>query len=78
MAAATPRTTEDVVCPFCSLACDDLVVEGVQEVLGQGGPHHARVEEPVEHAGQERQHLRTEIRKIEAQPASSRSPSTSR
>lgn len=27
MAAALPRTIEDVVCPFCSLACDDLVVE---------------------------------------------------
>ena len=24
---ASPRTIEDVVCPFCSLACDDLVIE---------------------------------------------------
>ena len=28
---AVPRTVEDVVCPFCSLLCDDLVVEAVDD-----------------------------------------------
>jgi formylmethanofuran dehydrogenase subunit B len=38
MAAATPRTTEDVVCPFCSLACDDLVVEAEGAALRVRAP----------------------------------------
>jgi formylmethanofuran dehydrogenase subunit B len=37
MAAAT-RTTEDVVCPFCSLACDDLVIEAEGAVLRMRAP----------------------------------------
>jgi formylmethanofuran dehydrogenase subunit B len=30
---AAPRAIEDVVCPFCSLACDDLVVESDESRL---------------------------------------------
>jgi formylmethanofuran dehydrogenase subunit B len=37
MAAAT-RTTEDVVCPFCSLACDDLVIEAEGAALRMRAP----------------------------------------
>ncbi|HEX6013803.1 MAG TPA: hypothetical protein VFY87_18810 [Geminicoccaceae bacterium] len=36
--AATPRTTEDVVCPFCSLACDDLVIEAEGAALRVRAP----------------------------------------
>lgn len=35
---AQPRTIEDVVCPFCSLACDDLVVEAAGPALRLAGP----------------------------------------
>lgn len=31
---AVPRTVEDIVCPFCSLACDDLVVEAMDSGSG--------------------------------------------
>jgi formylmethanofuran dehydrogenase subunit B len=36
--AVTPRTTGDVVCPFCSLACDDLVVEAESAALRVQAP----------------------------------------
>lgn len=35
---AQPRTIEDVVCPFCSLACDDLVIEAAGAALRLVGP----------------------------------------
>jgi formylmethanofuran dehydrogenase subunit B len=35
---AATRTTEGVVCPFCSLACDDLVVEAEGAVLRMRAP----------------------------------------
>lgn len=34
----SPRTLAEVVCPFCSLACDDLVVEAEGPALRLAGP----------------------------------------